>query len=150
MRLRIGSTLLITCALGPLLLAQKGSVVSGFYPTNFHGDTFTGKVIDSNGGKGLALEYDHGSKQERFDGTIESACMAPIKDRGVKELRLSVIPKGTILTAFYSPRRQDKTTKTTVNYIVAICFDEVNGHRLNDPNRPIIPCSKPTAGYSAY
>jgi hypothetical protein len=148
MLLRIGSIFLITCALVPLLLAQKGTAGPGFYPTNFHGDTFTGKVMDSNGEKELILEYDRGSKQERFDGIIESACMAPIKDRGVKELHLSVIPKGTILTAFYSPRRQDKTT--VVNYILAIRFDEVNGHRLDDPSRPIIPCSKPTAGFSAY
>jgi hypothetical protein len=141
---------LIICKAALPSLAQKGSAMPGFYPSNYHGETFTGKVVESESDK-LSLEYRHGSKQEVFVGVTESACMAETKNRGVKELHLSAIPKGTVLTAFYNHKTmKDGTVKREFNSILAIRFDEMNGEKLTNPDRPIIPCSKGAPGMNAY
>ena len=134
------------------VFAQKGSAPSGFYPSIYHGETFTGNVTDADDGdKCLVLQYDHGPKPETFIGTTESVCLASTKAGPMKELHLSAVPKGTLLTAFYnSETLQEGNAKRMVNSILAIRFDKVNGRTLNDPRRPVILCSKLGAAMSAY
>lgn len=134
-----------TCSIGA---AQRGKAPPGWYhyPANYHGDTFTGEVVGTDGVRQLALEYRHGSTFESFTGTIQAQCMAHLKTnpRKTRELRLSAIRHGTVLTVFYDPSTES-LSRTGPNTILAIRFDRLNGRELTNPRRPVIPCSKRTA-----
>src|SRR6266849_8645065 len=94
--------LLIAAFQSPVGVAQKGKAPPCWYryPANYHGDMFTGEVVRTDGARQVTLEYKHGSTSESFTGVIEAPCMARLKadPRETKELRLSTIPKGTLLT----------------------------------------------------
>ena len=128
--------------------AQKGTAPEGLYryPGSYHHDTFTGEVVHTDGARKLAVEYKHGSELESFTGTIESPCMARLKaePHKRKELQLSTIPMGTVLTVFYNPGTKDQTGKEE-NTILAIRFDRWKGRDFTNPRRPLIPCSKPAS-----
>jgi hypothetical protein len=90
---------------------------------------------------------------ETFSGVTESACKALTKKQHVsKEMPLKAIPKGSVITVFYNPRNVKRAdgSKSTVNTILGIRFDEVNGQKIGNEERPIIPCSKGAAGESAF
>ncbi len=77
--------------------------------------------------------------------------MAATKKGDVKPLRLDAIPDGTMVTAFYNPQSYTESgVKKRSNVVLAIRFDKVNGQKLTDPGRPVIPCSKPGAAMSYY
>jgi hypothetical protein len=138
-------------SLAILVYAQKGSAPTGFYPAKYNGDTFRGNVVDADEQGHLTLEYSKGSKHEQFTGITEAPCMGPTKDRGLKQLHLAAIPKGTILMAFYNPlKAKDSSGQKEVNSILAIRFDVVNGPELPDPSRPVIVCSNPSAGMKVF
>src|SRR6185437_15142368 len=122
--------------------AQKGSAPPGFYPNNYNGDTFTGEVVAAND-RELTLAYHKRSNTELFVGTTESACMAKTKQGQMKELHLTAIPKGTVLTAFYNSEseKQPDGTKKKANVIIAVRFDVLEGQKLTNPDRPVISCS---------
>jgi hypothetical protein len=125
--------------------AQKGTAPEGFYPGNYHGDTFSGEVIKVDDAKTLTLQYTQGKKTETFVGTIEAPCKGPTKANSheFKELSLSSIPAGTVLTAFYNlEKKKEGDTKKIENVILAIRFDKLNGQALTNPGRPVIACSK--------
>jgi hypothetical protein len=129
---------------------QKGSAPPGFYPSNYHGDIFTGTVSGSDGDQ-LTLVYEKGKKRETFVGRIERPCIAPTKAGKAKELRLAAIPQGTILTVFYNHERAKEGALEKDSYtIVGIRFDRLNGQELTDPGRPVIPCSAPVAGLNVH
>ena len=127
--------------------AQKGTAPEGpyRYPANYHRDTFTGEVVGTEGSRKLSLEYKNGSHVETFTGTIEAPCMARLKaePHEAKELELSTIPIGTLLTVFYNPHTNEHVGKEE-NTILAIRFDRWKGKDFTNPQRPLIPCSKPT------
>jgi hypothetical protein len=125
--------------------AQRGTAPSGYYPVGYTGDIFSGEFVSSDDAKAVKLVYENGSKTESFDGRVEAACQAPLKGnpRVTKELHLSAIPAGTVLTAYYTPTTvKVDGKKVHTNLIWGIRFDEVNGHKLTDPKRPIISCSQ--------
>ena len=141
--------LAVVVGISPILFAQKGTAPSGFYSPSYHGDTFSGEVTKVEGDKTVTLQYSHGAKTETFTGTIADVCRAPLKSNAheFKELHLSAIPQGTVVTVFYnSEKRKDGDTKQIENVILGIRFDKVNGQMLTDPGRPVIPCSKSGAG----
>lgn len=140
---------LVLLAVVILAQAQKGSAPAGFYPQKFNGDTFRGSVIDADEQGHLTLVYSKGSKHEEFVGVTEAPCMGPTKDRGLKQLRLSAIPKDSVLTAFYNPLKGKDGEKET-NLILAIRFDVLNGRELTDPNRPVIACALRSAGMKVF
>jgi hypothetical protein len=134
--------------------AQKGIASPGYYPIGYNGDIFTGQFVSSDTADQVKLDYKKGDKTKSFDGKLESPCHAPTKDkhREVKELRLSSIPAGTVLTAYYAPAKiKVAGTKVRTDLIWGIRFDTWNGLELTDPNRPIILCSHPQAlPYKAF
>jgi hypothetical protein len=144
---------LIILSFSGMLIPQKGSAPSGFYPGNYNGDTFTGTVMRVEADS-LTLEYRSGANGEVFSGTIERPCMAPSKSdpHQARELHLSAIPLGSVLTVFYNNVRTKEPdgSKHQKNLILALRFDEVNGQRLNNPNRPVIMCSDPKGGLSVH
>jgi len=143
---------LIICSTG-MLPGQKGSAPPGFYPGNYNGDTFTGAVTKADPNS-LTLEYRNGAKGEIFSGTIEKPCMAPVKGNPhqTRELHLTAIPVGTVLTVFYNnvKTKDANGTKHQTNTILALRFDQVNGQKLTNPNRPVILCSEPKGGLSVH
>lgn len=145
--------IVLAASISPILFAQKGTAPPGFYPPNYHGDTFSGEVIKVEGEKTLTLQYSHGAKTEIFTGTIADVCRAPLKSdaHDLKELHLSAIPQGTVLTVFYNPEKKKAGDTTQIeNVILGIRFDRVNGKTLTNPDRPVIVCSKGGAGVRLY
>jgi hypothetical protein len=134
--------------------AQKGTAPSGYYPSGYSGDIFSGEFVPSDDASAIKLVYKNGSKTESFDGRIEAACEAPTQasPRIKKELPLSAISAGTVLTVYYTPTAvKVDGKKVHTNLIWGIRFDLVNGKRLTDPNRPIISCSHhQTAPFRAF
>jgi len=139
--------------------AQHGSAEPGFYPASYHGDIFSGQVVAvDEPHHQLTLRYEKkkkGSKEvQTFVGVTDSACVAPLKHpaRETKELHLSAIPLGTVLTAYYNPEqvKNPDGSHSEHNVILAIRFDVVNGTRLTNPDRPIISCSGRWSGTNAY
>ena len=124
--------------------AQRGTAPSVYYPVGYTGDIFSGEFVSSDDANAVKLVYKNGGKTESFDGRVEVACQAPMKGnpRVTKELHLSAIPAGTVLTAYYTPTTvKVEGKKVHTNLIWGIRFDVVNGHKLTDPKRPIISCS---------
>jgi hypothetical protein len=146
--------MLLLIAVFPLSIgvAQRGRAPLGWYhyPANYHGDTFTGEVVHTDGVRQLTLEYKHGSTSEAFTGTIEAPCMAHLKEdpHQTKELRLSTIRNGTVLTVFYNPVAENGA-EAERNTILAIRFDRMNGREFTNPRRPVVPCSKRTGPHPA-
>ena len=132
---------------------QKGSAPSGFYPGNYNGDTFTGAVIKTEPDS-LTLQYRNGAKGEVFSGTVEKPCIGPVKGapHQTRELHLTAIPLGSVLTVFYNDVKTKDAdgTKHQKNMILALRFDEVNGQKLTNPNRPVILCSDIKGGLSVH
>jgi hypothetical protein len=144
--------LILAIFMSSTLTAQKGSAPPGFYPGNYNGDTFTGTVIQT-GSDFLTLKYQTGAKEEVFSGTIEKACMAQTKHdpRTIKELHLTAIPKGSVLTVFYNTARSKNANGSkNEKIILALRFDEVNGEKLTNPNRPVIMCSEAKGGLAVH
>jgi len=124
--------------------AQKGTASPGYYPIGYNGDIFSGELLRSDDANSVKLVYKNGTKDESFEGRIESPCQAPTQasPRVTKELHLSAIPAGSILTVYYSPRTMKVDgKKVQTNLVWGIRFDVVNGQKLTDPKRPIISCS---------
>jgi|SRR5215472_18989365 len=146
---RSTSSHLFTLSIACLVLsffanAQKGTAPSGYYPAGYSGDIFSGELVPSDDAKAVKLLYKNSSKTESFEGMIETACQAPTKadPHTNKELHLSAIPAGTILTVYYTPTSAKVDGKKVhMNLIWGMRFDVVNGQRLTDPERPIISCS---------
>ena len=134
--------------------AQKSIAPSGYYPMGYNGDIFSGEFISSDDAKIVKLVYKHGRKTDSFEGVIETACQAPTQadPQKTKELPLSAIPAGTVLTAYYTPTTvKVDGKKVPTNVIWGIRFDVLNGQKLSDPNRPIISCAHPqSAPFRAF
>jgi hypothetical protein len=143
-------TLALTALIFPLLASpQRGTAPPGFYPSNYHGETYTGRVTHAEGSE-ITLEYQKKEKTETFNGTTEAACLAPRRKdvHEDKEMPLKAIPEGTVLTVYYNrtKERQPDGSKKDANVILALRFDELRGKALTDEGRPIIRCSRNGAG----
>ena len=123
--LSLFTTIAICCA-----NAQKGTATSGYYPMGYNGDIFSGEFVSSDNAKIVKLVYKHGSKTDSFEGMIETPCQAPTRadPHTTKEVHLSAIPAGTVLTAYYTPTTvKVDGKKVHTNVIWGIRFDVVNG-----------------------
>jgi hypothetical protein len=101
----------------------------------------TGRLIGTDGARRLSLQYKRSSKYGMFTGTIHSTCMlpAPSKSGEGKPLKLSAIPIGTIMTAYYVSRALGKHTE---NVIMEIRIDRLPGSGSMLPRGVNIPCFK--------
>jgi hypothetical protein len=155
---RLVVALLASCLFNMLAIgfanAQKGTAPSGYYPVGYGGDIFSGEFVPSDDATAVKLVYKNGSRTESFEGRIETACHAPTQasPRTTKELHLSAIPAGTVLTVYYSSTMvKVDGKKVHTNLIWGMRFDLVNGQKLTDPDRPIISCShQQTAPFRAF
>lgn len=147
MRPKIAILLLMsTCLLG---MAQKGTAPNGYYPPGYSGDTFTGKVVETEQHK-ITLEYTTKSKTERFTGVITQPCMAPVKIKSevmAKELPLTDIPHGSVILVLYNTDKvkQPDGSQQDTHILIGFSFLELNGKTANNP--PLIRCG---GGYSKF
>ena len=149
MRSRIlASCLVAGCAAA---FAQHGTAPAGYYPASYSGDTFTGKVVGAEERK-ITLEYTNKSKTEQFVGVTAEPCMAPVKAnvRTVKELHLTAIPLGSVITVLYTTKKLKNADgqKEEVHFVIGLSFVEVNGESLH--NAPIIPCFTGATSFTYY
>lgn len=141
---RFGLTVLFLITSLVLVHAQKGTTGPGYYPVGYNGDIFTGTFVSSEDAREIKLIYKKGSKSESFAGKIESSCHAPMegKPSEEKELHLTSVPDGTVLTVFFTPAKVKVAGKRVrTNLVWGIQFDSWNGQKLTNPHRPIILCS---------
>jgi hypothetical protein len=68
------------------------------------------------------------------------------------EMPLTAVPKGSTVTLFYNHAKlkQPDGSKKEINLILFIRFDEINGKKYTDPERPLIPCTQHAWGGPGY
>jgi hypothetical protein len=126
--------------------AQKGTAPTGFYPANFHGNTFTGSlqrdttaVADADE---LTLIYTKGGHVERFVGRLESTCSMARKDGSKHTFKVTDLPNGTVLTVFYIPNAIKSKQGAPESSVFGVSFVEFNGKEIPKDERLSIPCSE--------
>jgi len=98
-RIRSNLVLILACAL--FAPAQHGDAGSGYWPLNYHGDTWSGTISSVDQGNGtITLAYEHKGKVENFTGVIKPPIEVLDKDgkRIASQIRLNV---GDRITAYY-------------------------------------------------
>jgi hypothetical protein len=136
--------LMVVCISCLPLRAQHATAPNGYYPHTYSGSIFTGSlesVVPDT--QEITLVYTKGSKTERFVGRLESTCSWKDKQGTVHSFTGSDLPKGTVLTTFYtSSTKKSGGEKITENSIFAVSYAEQNGKRIPDERRVLIPCSE--------
>ena len=132
----------LVCSAG--FWAQKGTAPNGYYPSNYSGATFTGAIQSAvPEHEEITLVYTKGDKSEIFVGRMESPCSWEDKKGTIHTINVSEIPKGTVLTAFYETvTKKIDDRKVKVNSIIAISTKELDGQKIPDEKRVIIPCTE--------
>lgn len=125
-------------------LGQHRVAPNGYYPANYHGDTFTGEVTAANGDE-ITLTYTKGKKTQTFVGRFETACNVPKADRSPQKLGATDFPKGTVLVAFYNAvSKKVDNKKIKENLIFAVSFDVWQGQKIPDDKKLVYRCSDST------
>ena len=122
------------------LEAQQGTAPDGFYPNSYAGATFTGVFQpDSSDALLITLVYTRGSKSETFVGKLAATCASRDKNGSVHNFDASMIPTGTVLTAYYvSVTKKSDGRKSTENSVIGISYVEIGGKKVPDEKRRII------------
>lgn len=117
------------------IFGQSGRATNGYYPPNYNGDTFSGKVTAVNEKtEEITISFEQGGKSERFVGLLQRPCAVPSKDgQGMSALDL---PVGSDITAFFIASGQEKP-----NSIIGIMFHSWNGHPVKPAARKMYLCS---------
>lgn len=104
--------------------AQKGTAEPGYYPMNYSGDTWTGKVTATNDDTGeITLTYAKKDKEETFTGVLDQGYEAKMKDGSYRKIKVSDIPIGTRLKVYYSGKEvKNGGEKKKINKIFQLKF----------------------------
>ena len=71
--------ILLLIITGSAASAQKGSAESGYYPSGYGGDTWTGVVTKTNPDtREITLTYTGKNRTETFEGVVDKRC--PVRD----------------------------------------------------------------------
>ncbi len=131
-------------------LAQYGSAPSGYYPVGYTGATFTGTLVSATQSPELVtLRYTKGAHTDDFVGRPESTCAGKVQGGVAQKYHLSQVPKGTVLTVFYTAATsKDKDgQKNKDNVIFAIEYLELSGKAIPADKRGMVSCSTAMATY---
>jgi hypothetical protein len=119
--------------------AQHGVAPDAYYPYNYNGDIFTGKVSSAEEDKqSITLVYESRKKTENFTGSLQKPCTVP--SRNGQQMRVSDIPLGTEATVFYTlSTREVGGQKLARNSIFAITFDGESVSLFREPDAGKLP-----------
>lgn len=82
--------------------AQHGTAPSGYYPFDYHGDTWTGTVLATNNlTHEITLTFRKKDKTETFVGIFPDNNLIRMQDGSARILRPSDIPLNTRIEVFY-------------------------------------------------
>ncbi len=100
-----------------VLRAQHGTAPNGYYPMNYHGDTWTGAVTSVNDQtREITLAYTKGDKTEAFTGVLKAGLKAKRTDGSEVELKPSDFPIGTRLVVYYTPQTKKVEGQKVTTY----------------------------------
>lgn len=86
---------------GPIW-AQHGNAENGYYPSGYHGDTWSGVVVAVNDQtREVTLEYKKGDRVERFVGTMDEHYMVHEHNGPTRPLKMTDIPMGRTVKVWY-------------------------------------------------
>jgi len=107
-----------------LCRAQYESAENGYYPSSYHGDTFTGTVVSTNSEtREITLSYTNpkNGKTETFIGVLQEGYTLKFKDGTLHELKPSEMKVGKEFKVYYlCATKKVGGKKTTINTIFLI------------------------------
>ncbi len=120
-RLFVILTLLILCA--GVLMAQKGTAESDYYPMGYAGDTWTGEVTSVNEEtREFTLTYKGGGKEQTFVGVLPKGYTVKMKDGSNHEVKMNELI-GMRLKAYYTAKsKKINGEKVKTNEVFKIKF----------------------------
>jgi hypothetical protein len=136
------------CLLLALLLCestsfgQYGIAPNGYYPSNYNGDIYSGKVtsVDEASGQ-ITVSSEKKPPPEIFVGRLQEPCAVPSKDGN--PMSAADLPIGTDVTVFFETKvRKDGDTSVKENSIVGIMFHSWDGHPVRQASKKMYLCSK--------
>jgi hypothetical protein len=132
-------------------MAQKGSAPSGYYPDGYGGDTYTGTVVGTDEHQ-ITLEYTHKGKTESFTAVALHPCVATLKPKPLtaKEMPLTAIPRGSLMTVLYSNKKVKRPDGTMGedHVMIGFAFIKLNGQTVTEP--AMIPCFQGPARFMGF
>ena len=149
-RLFVVCGLILACAFRTeFAAAQYLTAPNNYYPQNYFGSTFTGKVVQATDAS-ITLSYTHGSKTDIFVAHASSTCNLPTSKTTTAPTPLTAIELGTTVTALYNERtRKVSGLKEKDNQLIGLSFVDINGKKINGEHRAIFYCI-PTPFYSVF
>jgi hypothetical protein len=113
--IRLIGSLLVLLTLAGIAAAQKGTAEPGFYPSGFHGDTWTGEVTAADEDtREFTLTYKSGDKEKTFVGILPPGFTVKLKDRSNHRIEMKEL-LGVRLKAYYivkTKKVNDQDVKT--------------------------------------
>jgi len=137
---RVSATVVLVLALASAAWAQQGVAEAGYWPTQYHGSTFTGKVTAV--GDRFTLRYGKDKKAEEMSFVFDSACQVPTVDGKMGAMTPADVPMDSVVTAYYYVAEKKVNGQTVKeNVAIAIKFQELNGKPVK--NKKLFPCVAP-------
>ena len=101
---------------------QHGTAESGYYPSAYQGDTWTGVVLSASEQTGeITLSYTKGGKSQTFIGIPEAGYLVHEHSGATRPLKISDIPVGKIIKVWYiEETRKVGGSKVKINTIFLI------------------------------
>jgi len=111
--------------------AQFDRAPNGYYPPDYAGDVFTGRLVAVNvATSSFTLEH----KKKQFVGRLKQACAVPNAEK--KLMSVAEIPKDSVITAYFRGRNE---SGSRINEVFGITFKEAYGKQVKTPM--FFPCT---------
>lgn len=110
--------------------AQHRTAPNGYYPPAYNGDVWVGRVekVDSRTRSLTLVSVDKNRKKQTFVGVLEKGYLARHKSGRIEPLKVSEIPLGLKVTAFYEQRTK-KANGKKVHYNVIITMVPIQNRK---------------------
>lgn len=102
--------------------SQHGTAENGYFPSAYHGDTWTGVVVSASEQTGeITLSYAKGGKSQTFVGVPEVGYLVHEHSGATRPLKMSDIPVGKAIKVWYMEEtKKVGGSKVKVNTIFLI------------------------------
>ncbi len=136
---RMLAFVLVTAA---VLVAQDGTAPNGYYPYFFHGNTFTGVVVDGPSDV-LTLQYTKKGKTKTFTGRLRQDCQIKKANGELINVKASDVTRGDTVEAYYWVTTTKVNDQKVKEYqIIAISPKVVSGKEIPEENRVVYFCTE--------